>query len=166
VGPQYETLREETVENLKGIGEMLKDIPQGAEYMTAIVAVLLENMEGVGLSPIKDLNRKKMIMQGLKKPETDEEKQMVAQAQQQAQQPDPQQQAIEALANQANAEAVKFESQARNLDSDSITNIAQAQKTVAETAKIRSETDDNRARTLSDIRKQLAEEAAALPFSA
>ena len=52
----------------------------------------------------------------------------------------------------ANAEAVKFESQARNLDSGSIKNVADAQKTVAETEEIRSAIQDNRARTLSDIR--------------
>ena len=121
-------------------------------------------MEGVGVGPLKEMNRKNMIMQGLKKPETDEEKQALAQAQQP--QPDPQAQLIEAATNQANATAQKEQSEARNLDARSVVNIADARKKSAETAKIVSETQQGEAKTLVELRKEAFEQARGLPFGA
>ena len=161
-GPQYESLREETVETLKMMGDFLKDTPAGAQYIPVITFTMLDNMEGVGLGPLKDLNRRNMILQGIKKPETDEEKKMLAAASEP--QPDPQAQLIEAAANQANAEAKKFESEGRNLDSKSIDNVASARKKAAETAKIVSETRQGEAKTLVELRKEAFEQAQALPF--
>lgn len=162
IGPQYESLREETVETLKTMGDFLKDTQEGAQYVGPIIFTMLDNMEGVGMGPLKDINRRNMIIRGLKKPETEEEKQMLAQAQQPK--PDPQAELISGLTRQAEAEATKFESQARNLDSDSIVNIADARKKQAETAKIMTEAEDGRAKTLAELRKQAFEIAQGLPF--
>jgi hypothetical protein len=162
VGPQYESLREETVETLKAVGDFLKDTPAGAQYIPAIIFTMLDNMEGVGVGPLKEMNRKNMILQGIKKPETDEEKQMLAEAQQPK--ADPQAQLMESLATQANAEAQKFQSESRNLDSKSIVNVADARKKSAETAQIVSETEEGRAKTLQELRKEAFEQARALPF--
>lgn len=131
VGPQYETLREQTVDDLKGIFEVLSGTPAGDPYLPVIMSVLLDNITGVGLDPIKEFNRKIMLQQGLVKPENEEEETLLAQLQQPKE--DPNQKLIEAAANQQNAEA-------RNLDSDSVDNIASATKKGAETEKIRSET--------------------------
>jgi hypothetical protein len=168
-GPQYDTLREQTVEDIKGMMELLIKLgPAAAKYTPILTSMMLENMTGVGLSGLKEMVRKDLILQGLKKPESDEEKQLVAQAQQQAQQPDPQQQAIEAVANQANAEAVKFQSEARNLDSKSIDNVASARKKAAETRKILSEVGVDKTKAfsmvLSDAVKRNEERAERLPF--
>lgn len=168
IGPQYDSLREESVENMKGMGDFLRETPGGQQYLPALMAVMLENMEGVGLQPLKDLNRRNMILMGLKKPETEEEKAMVQKASQP--QPDAQQELIQGLTQQAQSEAQKFQSQARNLDSDSVTNIADARKKLAEAAQIESETQNGRAKTLAEIRKQAFEEAESqaqgLPFGA
>lgn len=126
-GPAYDSLREQTVEELKGMLNTLIEIPQAAEYIPVILAVILENTAGVGLGPIKDLNRKNMIALGLKKPETDEEKQAAAAAQQ-PKGPDPQEQLVLAAGKQQEAEA-------RNLDSKSLANAADAEKKAAETRK-------------------------------
>ncbi len=162
VGPQYDSLREETVETLKAMGEFLKGTPSGEQYIPAITFTMLDNMEGVGLGPLKDLNRRNMILQGIRKPETEEEKKMVADAQQPKE--DPQKNLIEGLTAQAQAEAVKFESQARNLDSDSVQNVAGAEKTQAETLEIMAGIETSRIKALMDMRKQAFEEAKALPF--
>jgi hypothetical protein len=162
VGPQYDSLREETVETLKGMGDMLSSTPSGQQYLPALWAVMLENMEGVGLKPLKDLNRRNMIMMGLKKPETDEEKEAVAKAQEP--QPDPQAELIQKLGQQAESEATKFQSQARNLDADSVKKVAESRKVVAETERIKSEIPLNRVKALVDIRKQAFEQAESLPF--
>lgn len=159
VGPQYETLKEQTVEDLKGMLEAMVNVPSGEQYLPAIVATLLDNITGVGLGPLKDLNRRIMILQGLIKPETDEERQMLAQVQEQQNQPDPQQQLIEAAAMQAEGEA-------RERESKVLVNAADANKKQAETQEILSKidvaqrgADDNRAKTLSDIRSQVFKNA-------
>lgn len=168
-GPQYETLREQTVEDLKGMMKLMIDAGQaGAKYVPLMATMMLENMSGVGLTSLKKMVRQDMILQGLQDPETDEEKAMVAQVQQQAQQPDPQQQLMEAAAQQQISEAQKFQSEARNLDSKSIDNLAAARKKVAETRKILSEVGNEQKKTLGNmLTEQLKlneQRAARLPF--
>ena len=168
-GPQYETLREQTVEDLKGMMQLMIDAGQaGAKYVPLMATMMLENMSGVGLKSLKKMVRQDMIVQGLQDPETDEEKAMVQQLQQQAQQPDPQQQLMEAAAQQQISEAQKFQSEARNLDSKSIDNLASAKKKLAETRKILSEVGVDKAKSLgsmlNDTLKRNEERAARLPF--
>ena len=163
IGDQYESKREQTVEDLKGMAELLSDAPGAESYLPPIISILLDNISGVGISPLKDLNRKNMLAQGIVKPETDEEKQMVARLSQP--QEDPQRKLIEAASNQANAEAEKLLAEARNLDSDSLDNVASAEKKAAETAKVISETENSKVKTLLDIRRETLENAQALPFN-
>ena len=74
--------------------------------------------------PLKDLNRNIMLTEGLVKPENDEEEAFVQQAQQPKE--DPNAKLIEAAALQQTSEA-------KNLDSKSVSNIADAKKKEAET---------------------------------
>jgi len=76
-GPAYDTLAEQTVEDLKGMLDALGDNPTDQRYRPVIMGVLLENITGVGMDPIKDLNRKFMLLDGLIKPATPEEEAMV-----------------------------------------------------------------------------------------
>lgn len=146
VGPQYETLREQTVEDLKGMLTVLTNVPGGQQYLPAIVAILLDNITGVGLDPIKELNRRIMLAQGLVKPETPEEETMVQQLQQP--QEDPNQALIEAATNQQNAEA-------RSLDAGSLDKVASAGKKEAETVKVFADIQDQEQQTGLDIKKQI-----------
>ena len=129
IGPRYETLREQTVEEIKGAIDAVKGSAQEAVYMPVLLGMLFENISGVGIVPLKDMNRRLMLTQGLVKPETEEEQAIIEQAKQQQQQPDAQQQLIEAAAAQQQAEA-------RSLDSSSIQKIADAKKKGAETMEI------------------------------
>ena len=144
VGPQYETLREQTVEDLKGMLEVLGPLPAGAPYLQVLMAVLLDNITGVGLDPIKEFNRNIMLAQGLVKPQNEEEEAIVAQAQQP--QEDPNADLAKAVEQQQLAEA-------RNLDSDSIDNIESARKKAAETLKIQSEIGVQTGKLLIEGRK-------------
>lgn len=127
VGPQYATMREQTVEDLKGIGEFLKGVPGGEQYLAPVVATILDNMVGVGLGPLKDLNRKQMMLQGLVEPESDEDKEWYEQQMQPKE--DPQQALVQAAAAQQLAEA-------ENLKAATVQKIADAKKTEAETEEI------------------------------
>ncbi|MEH6474471.1 MAG: portal protein [Sneathiella sp.] len=131
-GPAYETLREQTVEDLKGTLQALKDLGKGEQYADAIIAIILENISGVGLGPLKDLNRKLMLASGLVKPETDEEKAMVAEMQQPKE--DPQADLARAAAKQQEAEAASLTASAEQKTQD-------AAKKAAETEQIKVETE-------------------------
>ena len=162
VGPQYDTLREQTVEDLKGMLESMVNIPGGEQYLPAILSTLLDNISGVGLGPLKDMNRRNMLIQGLVKPETDEEKEFLAQMSQP--QEDPNQELIAAATEQQLAEA-------RNLDSDSLDNAASANLKQAQTQKVLADiqVDQSKARndsikTLTEVRKQVFENVQSLPL--
>jgi hypothetical protein len=162
VGPQYETLRSQTVDDLKGMLDSMVNIPGGEQYLPAILATMMDNISGVGLGPLKEMNRRQMILQGLVKPETDEEKEMLADAQQPQQ--DPQAELIQAAAAQATSEA-------RERDSKALDNTAAAEKKTAETQKIlndinvdNSNAENNRIKTLADVREQVFANVSALPL--
>jgi len=161
IGPQYDTLREETTEDLKGLIPIL--IESGAQDMVpTAIAALIENSTGSGMEALKKKNRRNMILAGDVKPENDEEKKFLQEAQQN--QSNPQDDLIKAATEQAASEAQKFQSEARNLDSKSLDNAASAQKKAAETRKIISETENAKVKTLLDIEKQNRELARELPF--
>ncbi len=144
VGPQYDTLREQTVEDLKGMLEAMKEIRGGEQYIPAILSAVIENSTGVGLDPIKQLNRKLMIQQGLIQPETEEEKRAFAEFQQQAQQPDPQQKLLDAAATQQEAEA-------RNLDAKAADNVASAELKKVKAEQVLSDIEIDEATAESEI---------------
>lgn len=154
VGPQYETLREQTVEDAKGMLETVSQIPAGEPYIPVLLAVIMDNMIGVGLDPIKELNRNIMLSQGMVKPQTPEEEELVKRTQEEKNQPDPGQALIEAAAQQQQAEA-------RSLDASSVQKVADAKKKSAETTKILSEVGNARIKIFMDQQTAVREQARA-----
>lgn len=154
VGPQYETLREQTVEDMKGMLEVMATMPSGEQYIPIMLAIMMDNISGVGLDPIKEFNRRIMLQQGIVKPETPEEEQMLQQLQEQAQQPDAQQELLTAAAEQQKAEA-------RSLDSSSVQKLADAKKKEAEVIQIFSGLTLDEQQFALDAQKQLTEQRAA-----
>lgn len=132
IGPAYETQREQTVEEIKGMLEALGDTQAGQKYNDALVAVMIANISGVGMDPIKEMNRRIMVAEGWVKPETPEEEAIVQQVQAQQQQSGAQEQLLLSIAQKEQAEA-------RSLDASSIQKVADAEKKQAETQEILSE---------------------------
>jgi len=143
IGPQYDSMREQLVEELKGMLEALSNTPDGAKYTPVIIAMILQNITGPGLDPLKKMVRRDFLTMGLADPETDEEKQFMAQLQEN-QQKDPQAQLAESLAIQA-------ESEGRERDSKAIMNTASAQKVLAQVKEILAGIEMDQAKTTSDI---------------
>lgn len=162
IGPQFETMREESVEELKGIIELVATIPGGQDLIPAMLAIMIENMTGAGLAPLKKLNRQQMLAQGLVKPENDEEKQFLADLQEP--QEDPQADLTEAVTKQALGEAERAQAEGRNLDAKSLDNVASASKKEAETRKIISETENAKIKTLIEIQKENREQLQTFPI--
>ena len=164
VGPQYESVREQTVEDMKGLLEILPAVPGGEEYVPIALSVMMDNISGTGLTPLKEFNRRKMLSLGIVDPRSDEEEAFLAQMQQQSSQPDPQQELMKAAAEQQHAEA-------RNLDAASAEKVASTGLKEAQTAKTlasigqdekKLETDEMKA--FADIRQKSRELLAKLPI--
>ena len=152
VGPQYETQKEATLESIERVMERL---PQDSPYFMPLLSMWIENIVGTGLDPLKDFNRREMLMMGLVKPRTDEEREML-QAQADQAQNDPNDEFIRAA-------AAKEMAQAEKLASDTEKGYASADKLEAETAQIIDEIGMNRIRELLSIAGQRSSDQQGAP---
>lgn len=121
VGPSSASKRQTTVRALTG----MMQITQDPETLQVLGAMAMMNMEGEGISEVRDYFRQKLLRMGVVKP-TEEEAGELAQ-ELSNKQPDPQSQYLMAAADQAQADAVKARA-------DTVLTVAKAEKTKAETA--------------------------------
>lgn len=82
VGPSYTTKREQTMDKL---GEMIGQIDPANPLREILMLKYLQLMDGVDFTDVRDFARRQLILQGIQEPETEEEQQMLMQAQQSAQ---------------------------------------------------------------------------------
>ena len=123
-GPQYQSRREATVETLK---EIYAGLGENDPNRAAVLGMLIENLDGTGIDDLREYNRRRLLMMGIRKPETDEERQLLAQM---SQQPDPQQKLVEAAATQQLAEAQQMRASAVQKIEDAKLKRAKALETV------------------------------------
>ena len=87
VGPAFESVKAQTKEELK---ELISSGALDPETHTIVLNEYMGMIDGANFKDLRDYSRNKLIVMGVKKPETPEEEQMLQQAQQQQQsQPDP-----------------------------------------------------------------------------
>jgi len=120
VGPSSQTKRQATVRALTDMMTLTQD-PEMTQVLSAMAML---NMEGEGISDVRDYFRHKLLKMGVLKP-TEAEAQQLAQEAQNAQ-PDPQAQYLQAASEQAIAQAAKAQA-------DSILSVAKAEETRAKT---------------------------------
>ena len=145
IGPQFETQKQETTDTALRMIETLAPIQGAQAFIPELVGVAIENMAGTGLDSIKKMNRKIRLLAGTIDPDTDEDKQIIAEAQKKQAQTDPQEKLIEAATQQQLSES-------RNLDSASAEKLQSAELKAAQTRKTLSDIEINQAKTASDIR--------------
>jgi len=116
-GPQYDTDRQRTLDQLIELFDKFSANPSAQKYTPAILDIILSNLDGVGLDPLKKQVRMSMILSGAIPAETDEEKQTAELATQQ-QQEDPNQALIDATAQNQASEAASFQASAEQKDAD------------------------------------------------
>lgn len=124
-GPGYLSQRQATVDNIK---EMLGSISSDSEYFAPMMAMMIDNLDGSGLDKLREFNRKIMLRLGLADAETDEEKALMKQIKDQAE--NQQQSSTDALVA---ATAEKEQSQALKYRSDAELNGVKAGEIVANT---------------------------------
>jgi hypothetical protein len=120
VGPASSTKRQATVRALTDMMTMTQD----PELTQVLSAMAMLNMEGEGISDVRDYFRLKLLRMGVLKP-TEAEAQQLAQEAQNVK-PDPQAQYLQAASEQAIAQASKAQA-------DSILAVAKAEETRAKT---------------------------------
>ena len=128
VGPSSSSRRSATVRALTGMMAISTD----QETLQVLGAMAMMNMEGEGISDVRDYFRKKLLRMGVVKPSEAEAQEMAKE--QQNQKPDPNALYLQAAAQEA--EAAAAESRA-----DTVLKIAKAEETQAKTVKIASEID-------------------------
>ena len=126
LGPSHQTQRQETREDLRSL---LESLPQESPYYPVLLALILENTDGVGLDELKKFNRRMMLQLGIREPETDEEKAVVAALQQQQQSATDD--LLTATAEKERMEAIERQSQAQQNLADAKLKGAKTLETIA-----------------------------------
>lgn len=153
VGPSTQSKRAATVRAVTGMLQMTAD----PEMQMILSMVALMNMEGEGITEIRQYARWKLLRMGIIKPNEEEQRQLEAESQAMQQQPPPpEQQYLEAAAGEAQARAKKAQA-------DTIYTVAKAEETKAKTAETLSKIDVSRQKqtvetikTISDMQRQVA----------
>ncbi len=79
IGPAFESVKAQNKEELK---ELINGMPPGTPIYNILLNKYLMLIDGVNFDDVRDYARKELIMMGVQEPETEEEMQMVQQAQQ------------------------------------------------------------------------------------
>jgi hypothetical protein len=120
VGPSSSSKRQATVRALTGMMQVTQD----PETMQVLSAMALMNIEGEGVSDVRDYFRGKLVRMGAIKATEEEAQQM--QAEMQGQQPDPQAMYLMSAAKEAEAKAMKAQA-------DTVLTVAKSEQTRAQT---------------------------------
>jgi len=121
VGPSSSSRRNATVQSLTGMMQVTED-PQTRQVLQAMAMM---NMEGEGVTEVREYFRKKLVQMGVLKPTDEEAQQMAAEAQNQQQ--DPNAIFLQAAAEEAQAKAA-------NARADVLLTLAKTEETQANTA--------------------------------
>lgn len=85
IGASYSSQKEQTLDRLeKTLATMAPDDPM----RKAVQLKIIQLADGVEMKDLKEYANKQLVLSGIKEPETDEEKELLAQAQQQPKEPD------------------------------------------------------------------------------
>jgi hypothetical protein len=106
IGPSYSSQKEQTLERME---TMMQALPPGDPMRQVLMLKSLKLTDGVDFDDIRDYANKQLVLMGIKEPETDEEKQLVAQAAQQGE---------EQTAEMVLAQAEMLKGQAANREAD------------------------------------------------
>ena len=127
VGPSSSSKRASTVRSIVGMIQ----ISQDPETRTVLTAMAMMNMEGEGISEVRNFFRMKLVQMGVIEPSDKEAEEMAAAAENQ--QPDPQAVYLQAEAAKSRAQAVKAEADTVKSQADTEYTIARAEETRADT---------------------------------
>lgn len=85
IGPAYSSQKEQTIEKMT---MLMQGMAPGDPKRTILELKIMAAMDGVDLEDFREYARRELILMGVQKPDTDEEKAMLKQAQEQPKEPD------------------------------------------------------------------------------
>lgn len=132
-GPSFQSMKEQ---NRAEIQELLAKVPPGTPEWQMLLLQYFTLLDGKGVEMMREYANKQLVMMGLKKPETPEEMQMVAQAQQQHKEPSPEQTQAQGVLLQGQAELLKAQNQQMQIQVDAAKAEGQNQLYAAKVAEI------------------------------
>lgn len=132
-GPSFQSMKEQ---NRAEIQELLAEVPPGTPEWQMLLLQYFTLLDGKGVEMMREYANKQLVMMGLKKPETPEEMQMVAQAQQQPKEPSPEQTQAQGVLLQGQAELLKAQNQQMQIQVDAAKAEGQNQLNAAKVAEI------------------------------
>lgn len=144
VGPSSESKRAATVRSLMGMMQLATD----PETQQVLASMAMMNMEGEGISDVRDFFRKRLIRMGVIKPTEAEQQELVQELQQAQSQPDPQATYLQAAAQEATAKAGKAQADAQ-------LTLAKTEETKAKTAETLANIDQSARSNVVDTAKKL-----------
>ena len=144
VGPSSESKRAATVRSLMGMMQLATD----PETQQVLASMAMMNMEGEGISDVRDFFRKRLIRMGVVKPTEIEQQELVQELQQAQSQPDPQATYLQAAAQEATAKAGKAQADAQ-------LTLAKTEETKAKTAETLANIDQSARSNVVDTAKKL-----------
>jgi len=151
IGPSYQTQKEQTIDRITMmIGTMGPEDPM----RNALMLKLISMTDGTDFNDIRDYANNQMILGGFKEPETDEEKQMVQEAQQ-SQQPDAM--TIAAMAEKDKAQADLMNAQTSQMSAQSEMQVSAAETQIkafdSETKRMQVQVDAQEAGAVIELKK-------------
>jgi LysM repeat protein len=151
VGPTSSSRRAATVRSVTGMLQLATD----PETQAVLTSVAMMNMEGEGISDIRQYFRKKLVRMGVVEPNEAEQEEMAMEAQNQ--QPDPNAMFLQASAMEAEAKAVKAQADAVKAQADTEYRVAQTAETKASTLKTLAELENDEQRLALETAEKLTQ---------
>jgi hypothetical protein len=151
VGPTSSSRRAATVRSVTGMLQLATD----PETQAVLTSVAMMNMEGEGISEIRQYFRKKLVRMGVVEPNEAEQEEMAMEAQNQ--QPDPNAMFLQASAMEAEAKAVKAQADAVKAQADTEYRVAQTAETKASTLKTLAELENDEQRLALETAEKLTQ---------
>lgn len=108
IGPSYSSQKEQTIEKLSLV---MQSMPPGDPMRRAVELKIFAMTDGIDMDDIREYANRELVLSGVKKPETPEEEQLLADAQQKGEEPSAEMVQAQALMEQAQAEKMKGQAQ-------------------------------------------------------
>ncbi len=150
IGPDFASMREEAKATML---QLLEAVGQESPYYPVLLAEFINLMTG-GTEALKKFNRDQMLKLGLRQPETDEEKAMLKQQAEAAQEPSPEEQLVLAATENEQAQALENAADAKVKMSQIPLNKAKAAEALASAEEKRTGAFENAANVLQFDRQR------------
>lgn len=155
VGPSFQSMKEQ---NRTQISELLQNVPVEHQAWNVLLLQFLSLMDGKGIDITREFATKQLVVNGLKKPETQEEQQWLAEAQAQQQNtPDPAMVQAQGVLAQGQAELQKAQNEQLSIQVKAYQAQTDAQVAAAKVVQLLASADSQQKQDVREALKLLSQ---------